>query len=87
MKDAKGYCLSCKFYRLDDINSGVCRVDKGSSTDYPQKKTNDQCSRWRDSGQQYFIRVGWIKAKTAESGENPSVERRNDGSSSGLVGM
>ncbi|MFH0781005.1 MAG: hypothetical protein V2B20_03505 [Pseudomonadota bacterium] len=87
MKDAKGYCLSCKFYRLDDINSGVCRVDKGTSADYPQKHTDDQCSRWLDSGQQYFIRVGWIKAKKAESEEEPTIKRRNDGSSSGMVGM
>jgi len=69
MKDAKGYCLRCKFYRLDDIESGICRVDKESSTNYPPKRTDDQCPRWRDSGQQYYIRVGWIKAKKAEDGK------------------
>ena len=67
MKDAKGFCLSCKFFRLDDTETGVCRVDKEFSTDYPQKKIADQCPRWRDSGQQYYIRIGWIKAKKAES--------------------
>jgi hypothetical protein len=66
MKDAKGYCISCKFYRLDDIETGVCRVDKEFSKQYPQKKTDDQCARWRDCGQQYFIRIGWIKAKKSD---------------------
>jgi hypothetical protein len=66
MKGAKGYCLSCKFYRLDDIDSGVCRVDKEYSANYPKKRTDDQCQRWRDSGQQYFIRMGWIKAEKDE---------------------
>jgi hypothetical protein len=66
MKGAKGYCLSCKFYRLDDIDSGVCRVEKECSANYPKKRTADQCQRWRDSGQQYFIRIGWIKAEKAE---------------------
>ena len=69
MKNAKGYCLSCKFYRLDEIDSGVCRVDKESSVNYPMKRNDDQCPLWRNSGQQYFIRVGWIKAKKAERGE------------------
>lgn len=67
MKNAKGLCLSCKFYRLDDTDSGVCRVDKESSVNYPKKHNDDQCPRWRTSGQQYYIRVGWIKAKLAES--------------------
>lgn len=66
MKNAKGCCLSCKFFRLDNTDSGVCRVDKGISANYPQKRTDDQCPRWKDSGQQYFIRIGWIRAKKAE---------------------
>ncbi len=69
MKDAKGFCISCKFYRLDNTESGVCRIDKDSSANYPQKRIDEQCFRWRNSGQQYFIRVGWIKAKKAEEGK------------------
>lgn len=62
----KDRCLSCKFFRLLDAGSGVCRVEKMDVADYPVKQTDEQCSRWRDCGQQYFIRIGWIKAQKAE---------------------
>lgn len=54
-------CLHCKHYRLDDIASGVCRVEKMDI--YPSKRNEDVCPSWRDCGQQYYIRLGWIKAK------------------------
>ncbi|KGO35595.1 MAG: hypothetical protein WBN83_02460 [Desulfoprunum sp.] len=54
-------CLHCKYYRLDDIFSGVCRVEKMDI--YPLKRNEDTCPSWRDCGQQYYIRLGWIKAK------------------------
>ncbi|EKD36422.1 MAG: hypothetical protein ACD_75C01519G0002 [uncultured bacterium] len=66
MKGVKECCLSCTFFRLQDIGSGVCRVDRQANADYPTRQTDEQCGKWRDSGQQYFIRVGWIKAKKAE---------------------
>jgi hypothetical protein len=64
MKGVKEQCLSCKFYQLQEINSGLCRVDKGGGAgNYPSKRPADLCPRWQDSGQQYFIRLGWIKAR------------------------
>ncbi len=59
-------CLTCKYYRLKNSQSGVCRVDRKNSSDYPAKKNENSCSRWLDCGQQYYIRVGWIKAQLAE---------------------
>jgi predicted RNA-binding protein (virulence factor B family) len=54
-------CLHCKLYRLDDISSGVCRLKK--DVVYPLKRNEDCCPSWRDCGQQYYIRLGWIKAR------------------------
>lgn len=63
MKTIKKICLNCKHYRLDDIHSGVCRVEKKADGVYPQKKNEDNCDRWHDCGQQYYIRKGWIQAR------------------------
>ncbi len=68
MKTIKKNCLSCKNYRLDDIYSGVCRVEKKGDGVYPLKQNDDICDSWTDCGQQYFIRKGWIKAR-AEAGQ------------------
>jgi hypothetical protein len=67
MKGVKNRCLSCKFFRLQNTETGICRVEKMAIADYPIKHTDEQCGKWRDSGQQYFIRVGWIKAQKAEA--------------------
>lgn len=56
-------CLNCKFYRLNGVEQGICRVDKDKSNEYPTKQNDDICTRWLDSGQQYYIRLGWIKAQ------------------------
>ena len=56
----KKICLSCKKYRLQDPHSGLCRMDKKVET-YPMKKNEDTCDRWIDGGQQYHIRMGWIR--------------------------
>jgi hypothetical protein len=69
MKDAKGLCLSCRFYLLQDTAAGICRLNKDAETDYPRKQIDDQCSHWKSSGQQYFIRLGWIKARKAANGK------------------
>lgn len=69
MKDAKGLCLSCKFFLLQDTEAGICRINKETETYYPRKKVDDQCSQWQNSGQQYFIRLGWIKARKAADGK------------------
>jgi len=59
-------CLSCKFFRPEDQFTGRCRVDKDRLhfSAYPIMKHEDGCSRWKDSGQQYYIRVGWLKNMT-----------------------
>ena len=57
-------CLNCKFFRLKSVMSGICRVDKTVNT-YPEKELKNKCDAWIDAGQQYYIRLGWIK-KTAE---------------------
>ena len=66
----KKICLSCKHYRLVDEMSGLCRVDKGTSKKYPMKTNEDVCPKWKNCGQQYYIRKGWIKAKKSEPKEN-----------------
>ena len=63
MNGVKKVCLSCKFFRLENVEMGLCRVDKDSDKKYPKKQANDHCARWQNCGQQYYIRLGWIKAK------------------------
>jgi hypothetical protein len=52
-----------KFYRPEDGFTGRCRVDKQSlhHSKFPIMKHDDLCERWKNSGQQYYIRVGWLK--------------------------
>ena len=57
-------CLNCKTFRLESVESGICRVDKTVES-YPVKGLKDTCEKWVDAGQQYYIRMGWIK-KTRE---------------------
>ena len=56
-------CLSCKNYRPLGQLSGCCRVDRKSlsADQYPVMQHEDYCERWQDGGQQYYIRVGWLK--------------------------
>ena len=61
MKAQKNSCLSCRYFRLDDLQGGVCRVVKNSPDPYPRKGLYDICDHWQDCGQQYFIRFGWLK--------------------------
>ena len=63
MNGVKKICLSCKYFRLESVEKGICRVDKENNKNYPTKKNDDVCARWQDCGQQYFIRLGWIKAE------------------------
>lgn len=65
MRMQKKICLSCRNFSLQDPYSGVCKVVKGLAT-YPLKATEDTCDQWRDCGQQYFIRTGWIKGRLAK---------------------
>ena len=65
-------CLSCRFYRPQDESTGRCRVDKDrlDHRDYPVMEHVDLCERWVDSGQQYYIRVGWLKNVLAKKQES-----------------
>jgi hypothetical protein len=56
-------CLGCKFFKVDDVQSGVCRKIKGKDAPRPLKGHADSCADWRDAGQQYLIRKGWIRAQ------------------------
>ncbi len=69
MNKVKKTCLSCKKFRLIDVDKGLCRlVKKESVDDYPQMIHTDVCESWIDCGQQYYIRLGW-RNKRIESGE------------------
>jgi hypothetical protein len=70
----KKICLSCRHFSLQDVDSGTCKVVKGLA-DYPVKAVGDTCDQWRDCGQHYFIRTGWIKGRLArEKGEKVVTE-------------
>ena len=66
MNSVRKMCLSCKYLRLENVESGICRVDKGLTKLYPVKEKSESCEKWLNCGQQYFIRLGWIKAKTTD---------------------
>ncbi len=66
MWQVKKMCLNCSFYKLEDIYSGLCRVDKEKKPAYPMKLHKDVCDKWVDAGQQYYIRKGWVKNKEKE---------------------
>ncbi|NOQ46416.1 MAG: hypothetical protein GQ559_07065 [Desulfobulbaceae bacterium] len=63
----KPTCLSCKYYRVADSLSGTCQVlaretgDKNAER--PMVRADDSCEKWIDSGQQYYVRLGWIKSQ------------------------
>lgn len=54
-------CLRCKYFRVADTESGKCRIDKATLKELPTMKHDDGCDRWLNCGQQYFIRIGWVK--------------------------
>ena len=66
LNEQRPICLSCRYFRLEDVHSGLCRVDRDLEQ-YPMKLKEDGCDRWRECGQQYYIRTGWIKSKLAEA--------------------
>jgi hypothetical protein len=59
-------CLSCKHFRPVDALRGKCRVDRAviAASAYPLMLHQDSCVSWKDAGQQYYIRVGWVKNLT-----------------------
>ncbi len=69
MNDVKKVCLSCRYFRLEQIGKGLCRVEKDRTRRYPDKSPDDHCQKWQNCGQQYFIRMGWLKAQTRAAEE------------------
>ena len=62
----KKTCMNCKFYKIDDEFSGYCRVgtknDNSGAVQREMVRQDHSCQKWIDCGQQYYIRLGWIKA-------------------------
>ncbi len=56
-------CLNCKFFKVNDLETGICRRIKGKDAPRPAKGHGDSCADWQDAGQQYWIRQGWLKAQ------------------------
>ena len=61
MKHLEKKCMSCQHYRPVDVTGGLCRHDRSLAPDYPVKAHGDCCDHWKTSGQQYYIRAGWLK--------------------------
>ena len=61
----KTQCLSCRYYKIHDAQNGTCRVDnllKGTrNAEKPTVRADENCERWKDCGQTYYIRLGWIR--------------------------
>jgi len=69
----KEHCLNCKYYQIHETTSGFCRVEiltaKGSGCkkkNKPLVEAEHTCERWKNCGQTYYIRLGWIKNKEKE---------------------
>lgn len=63
-------CLACTHFRLTDMVVGTCKQDRTVKPNYPVKKHEETCGKWQDAGQQYYIRLGWLKNKKQESQES-----------------
>jgi len=64
----KSTCMNCKYYKIEDELSGYCRVAVSKKTgidqkDRPMVRQDNSCGEWKDCGQQYYIRLGWVKAQ------------------------
>jgi len=67
----KTNCLSCKYYKIKDTQSGLCRMEALTSGNREAKKpkvdAEDHCEKWINCGQTYYIRLGWIKSNSPEA--------------------
>ena len=63
----KQSCINCQFYKVEDALSGYCRAtaQKNPDEEGQQRMVSHDyaCSAWVDCGQNYYIRLGWIKAQ------------------------
>ena len=71
----KPVCLSCKYYRPTDAAGGSYRLNKGNidPSAYPVMSHDDCCDSWQDVGQNYHIRVGWIRGLMNKPKNDPDV--------------
>jgi hypothetical protein len=64
-------CMSCKFFSMKNSTVGICRVLSRESGDKnapkPEVQVTQTCEKWQDCGQQYYIRLGWIKSQNREA--------------------
>lgn len=72
----KTTCMTCKYYKIEDALSGYCRFtspkEAGKSRkDRPMVRQDHSCQEWRDCGQQYYIRLGWLKSRK-DKGADPT---------------
>ncbi len=69
----KSTCLNCRSFRVKDVDSGFCLIISKKTgvkdAEKPPVTTEHCCSEWSDAGQQYFIRLGWIKNKKKEQNQ------------------
>jgi len=58
-------CLRCRYYKIHDSQSGTCRVKNPASgkrdAEKPTVQAEGNCEKWKDCGQTYYIRLGWIR--------------------------
>jgi len=63
----KTTCLRCHYYKVADVESGYCKVLVKETGDReaarPRVAADHCCEKWEDCGQNYYIRLGWIKAR------------------------
>ena len=56
---------------MKDAEGGVCRAKKNllqPDGKKPAVQIGFTCEEWQDCGQQYYIRLGWIKGQSQEKG-------------------
>ena len=69
----KSICMNCKYFKIEDEFTGYCRVavygKKEKKTEQnPMVLQDNFCEKWQDCGQQYYIRLGWLKAQKKKAG-------------------
>ncbi len=64
-------CIRCKFFRMKSADQGLCRVKPSGQAEDVKVRTVHTCEKWEDCGQQYYIRLGWVRGqeKTREEQE------------------
>ena len=62
--------MNCKFYKVEDAQGGYCRAGAGNAPGKEARNTmvlhDHVCAQWDDCGQNYYIRLGWLKALQAK---------------------